>query len=138
MIQGKYTSACTWSKTSAIRTITAVFGSFLHDPSDKSNTLNLKRLRFPQHSSRIRIDPPTRESRVTNGYTFDEVTSRLTVARVRPVDQGVYRCSATNHAGSASAAATSVYVHGTLRHLQLKRLTMAHSAQEKQVRYLKG
>ncbi len=82
-----------------------------------------------QHSPRIRIETPTRESMTKNGYSYDEISSHLTISSVERGDQGVYQCSATNHVGKSNDVKMDIYVHGTFKYhfLNLSNLGTLHS-----------
>ena len=52
------------------------------------------------------VDKESRPLRGEDGYYVDEVSGELTILDLRPDQDGLYRCTATNPAGSDTAEAT--------------------------------
>ena len=64
-----------------------------------------------QTSGRIRTTKPQKRSQNANGYHYIEVGSDLTIKGVIQSDEGVYRCTVTNHDGKTNFAEESIYIH---------------------------
>jgi FMS-like tyrosine kinase 1 len=64
-----------------------------------------------EHSDRIHKMPTSRSTFSANGYTYDEMETKLTVRDVIKSDQGVYRCTVSNHDDKSNFREASVSVH---------------------------